>query len=407
MYKLNKDLHKFSYKNVNLFQERILLRTCLNVTLDNEGKMTDATRFYESLPLIKELALKSPNLVVTAHLGRPEKRDPKLSFKNIAAELQKNFIADGISVRLIEDLDEETLEKINNNENSLGKRVIYLVDNIRFFPGEESKDKEERLTFAKKLAGLADIFINDAFADYRESASTYDVANLLPSYLGPVFLREVESILKLNTSPRPLIAILGGAKLSEKLDALKSLLNFADKVLIGGAMAYTILKANGIDIGKSLVETDKIDVAREILSNYANKIVLPIDHLISSDFNLEAAKNSIYTQSQEIPNGMIAIDIGKKTIQLYSEEILKAKSIIWNGPVGVFEWDISAYGTEELGKAIQSNVQSYKLAGGGDSIAAINKLKLKGFDHISTGGGAMLALLAYNKFPTLDIIVNK
>lgn len=252
-----------------------------------------------------------------------------------------------------------------------------------------------------------DLFINDAFADYRASASSYDVATLLPSYLGPVFLKEVKELAGLANPVRPMVAIIGGSKLSEKLDALLALLEVADKVCVGGAMRYTLFKAQGITIGNSRVENDKLDVAKEILSKYADKLVLPGDHMIISKRGDPAEVGYEYTEGLEIPEGHEAIDIGPKGIEIFKDTIASAKTIVRNGPVGVFEFDISAKGTEEIGKAIAANAQAYKLAGGGDSIAAINKCKLTGFDHISTGGGAMLAFLAYDKFPTLDVIVGK
>src|SRR5690606_1738341 len=201
------------------------------------------------------------------------------------------------------------------------------------------------------------------------------------------------------------VAVLGGAKLSEKLDVLNTLAETADKILIGGAMAYTLLKAKGLDIGKSLFEPDKLDVANEIIRKYSDKIELPLDHMVSKDFNDEAMYE--YTDDTDIPDDTFAIDVGWKTIERYIREINKAKTILWNGPMGVFEWDHSSVGTLKIGKAIGDNKDSYNIAGGGDSIAAINKLELDGFDHISTGGGAMLSFIANETFPTLDVILNK
>jgi 3-phosphoglycerate kinase len=310
-----------------------------------------------------------------------------------------------IEVKLIDNLTEESIQFIQNNKNTDSKRTVFLLENIRFFNGEESKNKDERMIFARLLAGLGNTFINDAFADYRESASTYDIATLLPSFLGPVFLKEVEALSKFSTPAAPFVAILGGAKLSEKLDALNSLVKIADKVIIGGAMAYTLMKAKGINIGKSKIEDDKLDIAHEIIENYSQKLCLPVDHMLTKEFS-ETSKFD-YSEDNSIPNDSIAIDIGPKTIDEYCKEIVNAKSILWNGPMGVFEWEHSGKGTCIIGNAIVNNTQAYKLAGGGDSIAAINKYRLRGIDHISTGGGAMLAFLAYDKFPTLDVIINK
>ena len=394
MYTLKKDISKFSYLNIQDIENKIVIvRSCLNVAVDKDGVMTDATRFYESLPLIKELASKAKKVIVTAHLGRPEKKEKALSFWNVTEKLREELEEDRIEVKLVDTV----------KDAKASKAKVTVLDNIRFFPGEESKDLDARMKFAKELSGLADVFINDAFADYRESASTYDIATLLPSYLGPVFIKEVESLSKFSAPENPFVAVLGGAKLSEKLDALNALVEIADKVIVGGAMAYTLMKAKGIETGKSLIEADKLDIALEIVNKYSEKLLLPVDHLVAQEFKSKSPYE--YTETEVIPVDSVAIDIGWNTIRKFKTELSNAKSILWNGPMGVFEWIHSSVGTKEVGSAIASNLDAFTLAGGGDSIAAINQFNLKGFDHISTGGGAMLAFLAYNKFPTLDVIV--
>lgn len=396
MYTLKKDISKFSYANIADIENKVvIIRSCLNVAVDKEGVVTDATRFYESLPLIKDLASKAKKVIITAHLGRPEKKEKALSFWNVAEKLVEEFEEDRVEVKLVDTI----------KDAKVSKAKVTLLDNIRFFPGEESKDKDVRMSFAKELASLADVFVNDAFADYRESASTYDIATLLPSYLGPVFIKEVEALAKFSEPEKPFLAVLGGAKLSEKLDALNALVTIADKVIIGGAMAYTLMKAKGIEIGKSLVEADKLDVASEIISKYEDKLLLPVDHLVAQDFKQRAPYE--YTETEVIPAEMIAIDIGWNTIRKFKTELSNAKSILWNGPMGVFEWIHSSVGTKEIGSVIASNEGAYSLAGGGDSIAAINQFNLRGFNHVSTGGGAMLAFLSYDEFPTLDVILKK
>ena len=396
MYTLKKDISNFSYSKIEDIENKIVIvRTCLNVAVDKDGVMTDSTRFYESLPLIKELGSKAKKVILMAHLGRPEKKEKALSFWNVAETLQTELEEDRIEVKLVDSI----------KEAKSSKAKITLLDNIRFFPGEESKDLDVRMKFAKELASLADVYINDAFPDYREAASTYDIATLLPSYLGPVFIKEVESLSKFSEPEKPFVAVLGGAKLSEKLDALNALVQIADKVIIGGAMAYTLMKAKGIETGKSLIEKDKLDVAEEIISKYEDKLLLPVDHLVAQEFKARSPYE--YTDTETIPEDMIAIDIGWNSIRKFKTELSNAKSILWNGPMGVFEWIHSSVGTKEIGSAISANSEAFTLAGGGDSIAAINQFNLRGFDHISTGGGAMLAFLAYDKFPTLDIILNK
>ncbi|MEO6728654.1 MAG: phosphoglycerate kinase [Candidatus Dojkabacteria bacterium] len=394
MYTIKKDISKFSYLNIKDIENKVvIIRSCLNVAVDKDGVMTDSTRFYESLPLIKDLASKAKKVIVMAHLGRPEKKEKALSFWNIAEILTTEFEEDRVEVKLVDTI----------KDAKASKAKVILLDNIRFFPAEESKDLDVRMKFAKELASTADVFVNDAFADYRESASTYDIATLLPSYLGPVFIKEVQSLSKFTAPVSPFVAVLGGAKLSEKLDALNALVEIADKVIVGGAMAYTLMKAKGIETGKSLIENDKLDVAKEIIFKYEHKLLLPVDHLVAQEFKAKAPYE--YTQTEVIPEQSIAIDIGWNSIRKFKTELSNAKSILWNGPMGVFEWIHSSVGTKEVGSAIASNQDAFTLAGGGDSIAAINQFNLKGFDHISTGGGAMLAFLAYNKFPTLDVIV--
>ncbi len=403
MYITSKNLDNYSYKSINNIQnKRVIVRSCLNVSVDNTGKIKDDTRLLESMELINELAGKVRKLIIMGHLGRPEPRSTEeqnvpqeVSFWHVAEAMQTKLKSNNLSVKLCKSLDQV--------ENSGDQNCIYLIENIRSFDGEESKNLSIRKSFAQRLAALADIYINDAFADYRESASTYDIAQIIPAYIGPAFLREVMSLGKFSNPARPFVAILGGAKLSEKLDALNSLAETADKVIIGGAMAYTLMKAQNIPVGKSLVEDEKLAVASEIINKYSNKLILPVDHMISTEFK-ETSEHSV-TANQIIPEDKLAIDLGSKTIDLIKKEIANASSILWNGPMGVTEWEHSAAGTKAVGMAIQENTKAYALAGGGDSITAINKYKLSGFDHISTGGGAMLAFLAYNKFPTLDVIL--
>lgn len=254
------------------------------------------------------------------------------------------------------------------------------MENVRFFEGEENKDKEQRMAFAQQLVAGCDLFINDAFADYRISASTYDVATLIPSQLGSLFQKEITELNKIKKHPEhPFVAILGGAKLSEKLDVLLQILPKADTVLIGGAMAYTLLKAQDISIGKSLFEEDKLDITRQMIAEYGSKLFLPIDHTVVEHFEDPAlgGTHAIDTTDQFIPDDTIAVDIGPQTRELYATIIKQAKTIMRNGPMGVTERSDTRIGTEHIGKMIAAQKQSYKLVGGGDSITAINNLGLK------------------------------
>lgn len=400
MYKTDNLAAKLSAKNIlnaDYSDKRILIRSCLNVAMDKSGKISDRTRVDEALPTIKKLSEKAKQIVIMAHLGRPTPaREPEFSLEPVRVVLENELATE---VKLIKEYTDYT----DLTEGKITTKIV-LLENIRFSPGEESKNLSERENFARELAKLGDIYVNDAFPDYREAASTYDIAKYLPSYLGPVFVREVEAMSNFANPKRPFLAILGGAKLSEKLDALNALAQSADKVIIGGAMAYTLLLSDGVHIGKSLVEADKLEIAKEILAKYRDKLILPVDHVVASEFSSDSEVSTI--PAVNIPEDRIAVDIGPETQRLFVNEIKQAKSILWNGPMGVFEWEQTAQGTRKVGQAIVDNKDAYKFAGGGDSIAAINKFDLTGFDHISTGGGAMLAFLSYDTFPTLDIILN-
>lgn len=378
----------------------VLLRTCLNVSLKN-GEIQDFTRINESLPLIKELANKAARVVIIAHLGRPDGRDLSQSLKPVQYALEKEL---GEAIIFADELDSEWIN--NNTEDFVPNKRIVLVENIRFFEGENSKEAEVKQSFAKQLAVLGDIFINDAFADYRESPSTFDVAKLLPAYLGPVFYKEVKALATFSNPERPFIAVLAGVKLSEKLDSLNALLELADKVLVGGALAYTILKAQGHTIGTSLREEDKLELAKEMLAKYQTKLILPIDHIAVTEFKQPTTEDQyLIIDSVDIPDGLMGVDIGPKTQELYRAELANAATILWNGPLGIYEWGKTDAGTDAVISAIIANKDAYKLIGGGDSITVTNQLSVDDYNHICTGGGAMLAFLAYDDFPVLDVIL--
>lgn len=388
-----------SLEAVDFVGKKVLIRTCLNVTMDDQGNIADATRIDESVPTLSLLGQKAARVVMMAHLGRPTiAREPEFSLEPVRLELESRL---GQSVQMLSTI-EDIKALADGTFASPASQKFFLIENIRYFAGEESKDDAQRTGFAELLSTLGDIYVNDAFADYREAASTFEVAKYLSSYLGPVFVREVEAVSYFAEPERPFTAVLGGAKLSEKLDALKALASSADKVLIGGAMAYTLLLAQGIEAGNSLVEADKLEVAKAILDQFGDKLVLPVDHIAVNEFSASAVTEVI--SAAQIPDGKIAVDIGPKTQELFKAHISQGKSILWNGPMGVFEWDSASSGTKAVGASIAA-ADAYKFAGGGDSIAAINKFNLSGFNHISTGGGAMLAFVSYEQFPTLDVVL--
>ena len=393
MYHLDQvKLESKSYSNIPLVGKSILLRTCLNVVTDYEGNMIDDTRYQEALPLIKQISGKAKMLLITAHLWRPKNNEPQYSFVKISKQIELDIWK---KVTFIDNLDD--LKFMSD--------WVFLLENIRFFPQEDSKNELDREELANILTQKCDIFINDAFADYRPSVSNYDVAKKLPSYIWPVFEKEIKELSLLSNPNRPFIAIIWWSKLSEKLDSLLSLLKIADKVLIWWAMRYTIFTAMWINMGNSLVEKDKLDVAREIIDMYWDKLVLPDDHMIVKEFNDPSIIWYKYTNDESVPDWYEAIDIWPKWIMRFVDEISKAKTILWNGPLWVFERDLSSRSTMEIGKAISDNNLAYKLAWWWDSLAAISKLWLTWFNHLSTWWWAMLSYFAYESFPVLDIIL--
>lgn len=394
-----------SYKKADLKNASVLVRACLNVPLKN-GKITDKTRVEKALPLIKELSKVAKKVVIIGHLGRPDGFDPDYSLKPV-----QKFLEGSLKEKVIL-LDKPEIPKEIADDYAEDKR-LFLLENIRFFNGEQSKDIDEQTAFAKKLASLGDIFINDAFPDYRESASTYYLAKELPSFIGPAFFNEIQALSNFTEPKPPFTALFGGGKVESKLKSILGIIDRVDKIMIGGLLAYTIFKAAGIKTGNSIIYEDALELAREIYKKYHEKLILPIDHIVVDEFNKPWEPNSqppnSYTiiSSQSIPTGKWAVDIGPKTVELFQNEIGRSQTILWNGPLGVLEWDIHGSETRDVARAIASNAKAYSLVGGGDSIAAINKFQVKGFNHISTGGGAMLAFLAYDSFSTLDVILDQ
>lgn len=406
MYKLPNNTSDYLYTQIReIFNKRVIIRSCLNVPIDKESVILNKKRLQEALPLIQEMAEIARSVVVIGHLGRPMHKDPRYSLKPVVDFFEKYFRETEIYTELIPTLDQQNIKKIQDNAD-LPEKKIFFLENIRFFEEEESSNPEKKNSFADTLALLGDVFINDAFADYRQSVSTYELAKRLPSYIGPRYMAEISSLSKIGFSEDAPSIVMGGAKLSEKLDTLYSLLEIADKVLVGGAMAYTLLKAKGIPIGKSIYEEDKIRVSKDILNKYNSKIILPIDHVIVSELSQNSVTQT--TENSEIPKDTFAIDIGPKTINLFTSKIKNSKKIFWNGPMGIFEWETSHFGTKAIAESIASNKVAYKVAGGGETISAIEKFGLEtSFNFISTGGGASLSFLANSEFPTLDVIIKK
>lgn len=390
-------------ENNDFSNKKVIVRVDYNVPTDSNGNITDNTRILASLPTINYLLNQEAKIVIISHKGRPKgKKDPKYSLKSVEKELEKVLIERNIKFNSVKFVDDCIGEIVEKEVNLMNPKDILILENLRFYDGEKSNDEE----FAKKLASLADCYVSDAFgAVHRGHASIVGIPKFIPYYYGFLIKNEVENLnYVLLKKQSPLVAVIGGAKISSKIDVLKSLLSKADYLLIGGAMAYTFLKAKGLNIGNSLFEKDKIKNAYEILVEADKKgvrILLPVDHIVVDEVKENAKKSK--TGSQEIPDGKIGVDIGPKTIKEYKKVLSKGKIIFWNGPMGIFEIDQFATGTFELAKII-STVKAFKVVGGGDSVAAIKKSGLEeGFSHISTGGGASLEYIEGKKLPGLEI----
>lgn len=391
---------KKTIKDIDVNMKKVLMRCDFNVPQDAYGNITDNKRILESLPSIKYLLEKKSMIILCSHLGRPGgKFNEKFSLKPIAMELKRLL---NVNIKFVDDV---IGTKVENLANNLLPGEILLLENVRFYTDEEKNDKN----FAKKLASIAEIYVNDAFGtSHRAHASTEGVTHYLPSVCGLLIEKEINIMGKILENPtRPFLAILGGAKITDKIGVINNLLEKCDCILIGGAMAYTFLKASNVNIGNSLCENDKLEIAYKILDTAKKKnvkILLPIDHICSN--NIEN-KESIIT-CNKIPDKYMAFDIGPNTIDIYKKEINKSKSIIWNGPMGVFEIIEFSNGTKKIAEAIANNKKCVSIIGGGDSVAAINSLNLSNkITHISTGGGASLEFLEGKELPGIKSLLDK
>ena len=399
-------MQKRTIKDLNKNQlagKRVLVRVDFNVPLNEELEITDDTRIKAALPTIKYLTSHQAKVILISHLGRPKgKVVEKLRLDPVARRLKELLKQ---NVKKVNDCIGEEVEKVISN---MQKGEVILLENLRFYPEEEKNDDE----FSKKLASLADIFVNDAFGTaHRAHASTVGVARMLPSYSGFLMAREIEVLNNLLEYPeKPFIVILGGAKISGKIEIIQNLLDIADKILIAGGMSYTCLAAKGYEVGDSLLEKYDLDVVRKILKRaeeQGNKIILPVDLVITKEISEKAESKTV--EINNIPKGGIGVDLGDKSLAIFEREIKKAKTIFWNGPVGVFEIEKYAKGTNKIAKILADmHGKAVTVIGGGDSIAAIEKAGLTGkMTHISTGGGASLELLGGKKLPGIEILPEK
>jgi phosphoglycerate kinase len=381
---------------------RVLVRADLNVPFDkaNPGVISDDGRARAVLPTLVALRDAGARVIVMSHLGRPKGApDPKYTLAPVATRLSELL---GSSVAFATDTVGDSAAAA---VAALGDGDVLLLENLRFNEGETSKDDAARAAFAAQLAAYADFYVDDAFgAVHRKHASVYDVPSLLPHYAGGLVLREVEVLKRVSESPeQPYVVVLGGSKVSDKLAVIKALLPKVDKLLVGGGMCFTFLKAQGHEVGKSLLEAEMIDTCAALLAEADGRIVLPVDVVAASEFSADAAFDTV--DISEIPADRLGLDIGPKSVTLFADAIGSAKTVFWNGPMGVFELAPFAAGTRGVAEAI-TKIDGFSVVGGGDSAAAVRTLGLDetAFGHISTGGGASLEYLEGKKLPGVEAL---
>ncbi len=401
---------KLSIRDLDLAGKRVLIRVDFNVPLSKEGQILDDTRIRETIPTIEYALRRKARVILCSHLGRPKgQMVPSLSLRPVVdrlRELLDHVLGESENVGFAPDCVGEIATEL---ADKLQHGQTLLLENLRFHPEEEANDPD----FAKQLAALCDVFVNDAFGSaHRAHASTEGITHFVSqSAAGLLMESELTHLGKaLNQPDKPFVAIIGGAKVSDKIEVIDALLEKADAILIGGGMAYTFLRAQGQETGKSLVEEDKIGVARDTLAKAKEKgvaFLLPIDHVLADTFSAHAS-SSLFEGSGSFPSELMALDIGPKTVALFNEQISEARTILWNGPMGVFEFPAFAHGTNAIAKAVASNPDATSIVGGGDSVSAIHK---SGFadriTHISTGGGASLEFLEGKSLPGVEALTEK
>src|SRR5690554_344847 len=384
--------------DMDLRGKRVLIRVDFNVPL-KDGVVTDDTRIKSALPTVQYiLEQEGASLVVMSHFGRPKgKKDPSFSMAPVGKRFEQLL---GRPVKLASDVIGEAVEK---EVSSLKAGDVLLLENVRFYKEEETNDAQ----FAKTLATYGDVYVNDAFGTaHRAHASTEGVAHFLPAAAGFLIEKEVKFFAPLLESPeKPFVAVIGGSKVSSKISVLESLSKTCDAIVIAGGMAYTFLKVQGHTIGKSLLEEDYMDVARSFLENAKKKgvrVILPLDHLCAAEFKEDATV--VPVDADDIPDGLIGMDVGPKTLAKVEQELKSARSIVWNGPMGVFEFEAFAEGTKAVAEMVAS-CEGTTVVGGGDSVAAVNKFGFADrIDHVSTGGGASLEFLEGRVLPGIKAL---
>ena len=394
-------MNKKTVRDIELKGKKVFVRCDFNVPMDENQNITDNTRIVAALPTIKYLLEQNCKIILASHLGRPKGEfKPEYSLKPVAKELSKLLNKEVIMANDV--IGEDAMKKASE----LKEGEILLLENVRFHREETDNDPE----FAKKLASMAEVFVNDAFGTaHRAHASTAGIADYLPAVAGFLIEKELKFLGEaINNPERPLVAILGGAKVSDKIGVIDNLLEKVDTLMIGGGMTYTFFKAQGYEVGKSICELDKLDLAKELMEKAKNKgvkLMLPVDTKVGKEYSADTESKTV--KSTEIPADWEGLDIGEETIKLYSEELQKAKTVIWNGPLGVFEFPQFAIGTNAIAKVL-ADLDATTIIGGGDSAAAVKKAGLEDkMTHISTGGGASLEFIEGKKLPGIECLMDK
>ena len=395
-------MSKKTVKDIDLKGKKVLVRCDFNVPLDENKNITDNTRIVAALPTIKYLLENNCSIILCSHLGRPKGEfKPEFSLAPVAKELSRLLDKDVIMAKDV--IGEDAKTKAAN----LKEGEILLLENVRFHREETDNDPE----FSKELASMAEVYVNDAFgAAHRAHSSTVGVASYLPAVSGFLIEKELKFLGEALDNPvRPFMAILGGAKVSDKIGVIDSLLEKVDTLMIGGGMAYTFFKAQGYNVGNSMCEEDKLDLARELMQKAKDKgvkLMLPVDTRVGKEFKPDTESKTVAWT--EIPDDWEGFDIGEKTIEMFSEELKSAKTVVWNGPLGLFEFDQFAKGTNAIAKVLSELTDATTIIGGGDSAAAVRKAGLQDkMTHISTGGGASLEFLEGKKLPGIECLQDK
>ena len=394
-------MNKKTVKDIDLKGKKVFVRCDFNVPMDENQNITDNTRIVAALPTIKYLLEQNCKLVLASHLGRPKGEfKPEFSLLPVAKELSKLLGQEVIMAKDV--IGEDACEKAAN----LKEGEILLLENVRFHKGEEKNDPE----LAKKFASMAEVFVNDAFGTaHRAHASTAGIADYLPAVAGFLIEKELKFLGDaINNPKRPFVAILGGKKVSDKIGVIDSLLEKVDTLMIGGGMAYTFFKAQGYEVGNSICEVDKLDLAKSAMEKAKQKgvkLLLPVDTKVGKEFKEDTESKIV--KWTEIPADWEGFDIGPETIKMFTDELKTAKTVVWNGPLGLFEFDQFAIGTNAIAKAL-AELDATTIIGGGDSAAAVKKAGLEDkMTHISTGGGASLEFLEGKKLPGIECLQDK